>query len=49
MVRGFRFTHFVSASPVSMTGMLNDYDCVMIADMPSRICQRIHSGVLAVE
>jgi hypothetical protein len=49
MARGIPFTLFVSASPASIAGVLKDSDRVMIADMPSRIYQRIHSGILDVK
>jgi hypothetical protein len=37
MVRVIQFTLFAFASPASITGIFEEYDRVMIADMPSRI------------
>ncbi|NTV68047.1 MAG: hypothetical protein HGB06_10300 [Chlorobaculum sp.] len=49
MARGIQFTRFASANTASIAGIFEDYDRVMIADMPSRISWRIHPGNFPVE
>jgi hypothetical protein len=43
------FQPFCFCNPAASAGILSDFDRVMIARMPSRIYQRIHSGAIAVE